>query len=518
MATPSATSLIWWFILTKQEQLQKIIAQWQNPNEFLKYVWVEETGRGAVRFQRWPHLIDLFETILNNRLTIIMKARQLGVSWTLAAYCCWRMVSRPMSRVLVISKGDDEARYFLSHVKFIYTNLLTGTDIGNMTDLWPLSPSSSESIGVVFNKSGIGSQVLALPCTGTAGTGYTATDVICDEYDKWRTAERGLSIQERNYSAIKPPIDRTGGNLIINSTTEILEPESFFKRLWRGDNGFVKRFYGVEHHPMFSDEWFEQLCQEYEGSDYQRRQNYPKTEEEALTPPGEERIFPGADQLQVLSRSEVWTQEKPWVHVLHPFISGWRYVAGADVASGHGEDYSVLTIIGMKGLDSKTVAVIRSKDLTTYQFAQEIYALCERYHFPLLAVERNAMGVSVVDDLIAMRYPRLYFKDENARKNGKPGVDTGQLARLRGINETGESWIWSLSEAINSGILRTTFPPQVEELRDFFWVDGAAKARGNDDTVMSLAIANLLRKKNVGAAPSFVKLGGRKMNNTLVRT
>ena len=180
---------------------------------------------------------------------------------------------------------------------------------------------------------------------------------------------------------------------------------------------------------------------------------------------------------------------------MQPFVAGWRYVAGADVASGHGADFSVLSIIGQKGLDSKVVRVIRSKDLTTYEFAQEIYRACEDYNFPLLAVERNAMGVSVVDDLVRMRYPRLYFKDENAMKKGKPGVDTGQNARMQGPSEEGEKWIWKLAEAVNGGTLKTTFAPQVAELQDFYWIDGKAQARGHDDTVMSLAIANLLLTK-----------------------
>jgi hypothetical protein len=218
------------------------------------------------------------------------------------------------------------------------------------------------------------------------------------------------------------------------------------------------------------------------------------------------------------SKLVTWAQSKPYVHVAQPFISGWQYVAGADVASGHGDDYSVLTIVGRKGLDSKVVAVIRSKDLTTYQFAQEIYQLGEKYNFPLLAVERNAMGVSVVDDLILMKYPHLYFKDENARKKGKPGVDTGQSAREQGPSGEGEKWIWKLAEAINGGSLRTTFPPQIAELQDFFWIDKKAQARGHDDLTMSLAIANLLLDKARGGPPVFLRLKGQAQRPTLVRT
>ena len=464
---------------------------------FLDYVWVEDLENyGTTKFKRWTHLVDLFNTILENKDIAILKARQVGVSWTLASYACWKLVTKSYSRTLVISVGEEEAKYFLSHVKFIYRNLLRDTGLGDMIVSLPLEPDSAEVIGIIWDKNlDTRSQVIALPCTGTAGTGYTATDVICDEYDKWRSTEKGLTIQEKNYSALKPPVDRTGGHFIVCSTSEILEPDSFFKKLFLGeDNGFVKRFYGVDKHPKFSEEWFEILCQQSKGKEWQRKQDYPRTIEEALSPPGSERIFTGAGQLAQEAKYDTWIQNR-WTYTLQPFVPGWRYVAGADVASGHGADYSVLSIIGNRGLDSKVVAVVRSKELTTYQFAQEIYQTCEKYNFPLLAVERNAMGVSVVDDLVRMKYSKLYFKDDNARKNGKPGVDTGQSARMQGPSEEGEKWIWKLAEAINGGTLKTTFGPQIAELQDFFWIDGKAQARGHDDTVMSLAIANLLLAK-----------------------
>jgi len=481
--------------MSKQEQLNRLILSWQDPQVFLDYVWVEDLeDYGSTKFKRWSHIVDLWNTILQNKDVAILKARQVGVSWSLAAYACWKLTTRPYSRTLVISVGEDEAKYFLSHVKFIYRNLLRDTGLGDMIDVQPLQPDSGEAIGIIWDKSlDIRSQVIALPCTGTAGTGYTATDVICDEYDKWRSTEKGLTIQEKNYSALKPPVDRTGGHFIVCSTSEILEPDSFFKKLFlEEDNGFVKRFYGVDKHPKYSEEWFETLCRQSKGKEWQRKQDYPLTIEEALSPPGSERIFPGADQLA--REHDNWIQNR-WTYTLQPFVPGWRYAAGADVASGHGADFSVLSIIGQKGLDSKVVRVIRSKDLTTYEFAQEIYRACEDYNFPLLAVERNAMGVSVVDDLVRMRYPRLYFKDENAMKKGKPGVDTGQNARMQGPSEEGEKWIWKLAEAVNGGTLKTTFAPQVAELQDFYWIDGKAQARGHDDTVMSLAIANLLLAK-----------------------
>lgn len=506
----------------KQEDFQNLLISWQNPRKFLEHVWVSDPEHFSLtKFQLWPAAVDLWQTYLKHRFVMVLKPRQIGISWTFASIYAWKMVTVPMSRTLLISKGEAEARELLSHIRFIWKNLLTGTPFEGKQPGWELNPDSAGTIGIQWDvDKEIQSDVIALPCTATSGTGYTATDVFCDEWDKWPQAAGDLSLQEQAYSSLKPTVDRTRGHLCGCSTSELLNPGSFFKYLWhKEDSGFEKRFYPVTKHPLYTPEWFENICKEYAGKDHLRRQDYPMTEEEALTPPGEERIFPGADLLFDEAKNHTFRQEKPWVHVLYPFVSGWRYVAGADVASGHGSDYSVLSIIGTKGLSSEVVAVIRSKTLTTSEFAREIYQLCEKYNFPLLAIERNAMGVSVVDELVAMKYPRLFFKDDNAKESNKPGVTTGQAARQRGPNETGETWIWRLAQAINAGTLKTYFPPQIQELRDFYWIDNKAQARKgmNDDTVMSLAISNLLVGKAVGGS-AIVQRRGMVLAPTLQRT
>jgi len=474
----------------KQEDFQKLVASWADLNTFIEYVWVEDPAAfGPVRFKRWKASVDLLGKLVRHKHLVILKNRQMGISWALAVFACWQLVSKPMSKTLVISVGEKEAQLFLSHVKFIFANLLRETPFDADILGWKLSPDSSEAIGIVWDaQKKIQSTVIALPCTGTSGTSHTATAIICDEYDKWRTSAGSISIQEDSYSALMPAITRTRGWFIACSTSEKLEPESYFKYLYRqaksGENDFIPVFYDVTWHPDYSEDWFEGICLQYKGKEYIREENYPRTEKEALEPPDVERIFPKSDLLREEARLRPFRQEGN-VYTLYSHVSGVKYVAGADVASGHGSDYSVLSIIGTKGLSSEVVAVIRSKHLTTSEFAREIYRVCETYNFPLLAIERNAMGVSVVDELIEMKYPRLYYKDDNARKNGKPGVTTGQSARQRGPNETGENWIWALATAIDSGALKTYFPPQIEELSDFYWIDGKAQARKglNDDCV-----------------------------------
>ena len=58
---------------------------------------------GAVPFQKWPYLMDLATAIVDKRLITVLKARQLGFSWTTAAYAAWLLTFSQGTNVLMIS-------------------------------------------------------------------------------------------------------------------------------------------------------------------------------------------------------------------------------------------------------------------------------------------------------------------------------------------------------------------------------------------------------------------------------
>ena len=74
---------------------------------------------GAAPFQKWDYLVKLARAIVDNRLVTVLKARQLGFSWTSAAYAAWLLTFREGTNVLMISKGQTEAFSLLDKVRFI---------------------------------------------------------------------------------------------------------------------------------------------------------------------------------------------------------------------------------------------------------------------------------------------------------------------------------------------------------------------------------------------------------------
>ena len=53
----------------------------------------------------------------------ILKARQVGISWLLAAYMLWLALYRPGSLILAISKSQSDSDELLAKCRALYDNL-----------------------------------------------------------------------------------------------------------------------------------------------------------------------------------------------------------------------------------------------------------------------------------------------------------------------------------------------------------------------------------------------------------
>ena len=61
-------------------------------------------------FVLWPEQEEALRDIETNRLNIVLKARQLGITWLALNYAVWKMLTRPGRTVLGMSRSEDEAK------------------------------------------------------------------------------------------------------------------------------------------------------------------------------------------------------------------------------------------------------------------------------------------------------------------------------------------------------------------------------------------------------------------------
>ena len=172
---------------------------------------IEDPDAGSIPFEPWPHIIERAEAWERGDHEVILKARQLGLSWLLAAYAV-KVAKRPGSHVIIISQGQRESYKLLEKCKYINAHHADGP-----------APLLKESESEIQFRGG--GTITALPSTKNAGRGTSAAAlVIVDEaaFHPWAAA---------NYKAYYPAM-RDRGQLIVVSTAN--GASGFFHSLFKG--------------------------------------------------------------------------------------------------------------------------------------------------------------------------------------------------------------------------------------------------------------------------------------------
>jgi hypothetical protein len=350
------------------------------------------------------------------RLFIILKARQLGMTWLAVGFALWLMLFRPAATALLFSKRDDEAVHLLRfRLRGMYERLPQWMRARS------LESDNDHELGLSN-----GSAALAFPTTG--GRSYTATMALVDEADHMGELDRLLD-------AVKPTVD-AGGWLILLSTADKGDPGSTFKRIYqaarREENGYTPIFLPWQARPDRTPEWHEAIRRDYlarDGTLDALHGEYPATDVEALAGRQSDRRF-AAEWLARAANSESANSESansesaashivpqplrdqrsaastprspvrgvrspiPRLSVFAPPVPGRGYVIGADPAEGNPQsDESAASVV-----DSDTgeqVAVLAGR-FEPAVFSAGLADTAWYYNGAGILVERNNHGHAVL--------------------------------------------------------------------------------------------------------------------------
>lgn len=459
------------------------------------YILDPPPGAGRIRWVAWPHLAALAEALPTERRLVILKARQLGLSWLVAAYALWRAMFSPGATVLLLSRGQLEASELLGKVKYVFDNL--------PDDMRPTATKRNES---VLEIGGLSSRIFALPSTEDAGTGYTATLVVCDEHAKHPYATA-------NYAALEPTVN-AGAQFISLSTASGIG--SFYHQLYTaakaGDNGFVWRFLGALSRPGRDMAWYAETKRNYEGAPHLFAGEYPLNDVEAFVLTSGVPVFDllALERLGRGATEPLRRERYPLgsLAVYQEAIPGRRYVCGADVAYGlETPDAGVAQMIDWQ--TGQHVASLWGH-FPPEELAQRTVELCRRYNDAFLGVEANGVGKFALRRIEDMGYStpsKLFYSDwpTMAKRNlppTQPGWSTDSKSRPVLVAE--------LAEAIGHSSLITQDAETIAEMRTFVFEGGKAEAASgcHDDRVMALGIAWQMRQTlPAGRSPSALHKG-----------
>jgi hypothetical protein len=360
-----------------------------DPSHFFRQLSIYDATAGEwIKFALWPAQVQTLGLIHDNQLTVILKARQLGLSWLVLGYALWLMLFRPAATVLVFSKRQEESAYLLGdeRLRGMYSRLpdhirsAAPEGIPDATMTWALAN---------------GSIARAFPTT--AGDSYTATLAIVDEADLCPDLNRLMR-------SVKPTID-AGGKMILLSRSDKSQPESEFKRIYRGaktgQTAWKHAFIPWHARPDRDTAWYEAQRRDIlarTGSLDDLAEQYPKDDVEALAPRSlDKRIRPEWLQQCFVELPPIEVDGAPAIPVLAIYaapVPYRKYVIGADPAEGNPtSDDSALTVLDVES--GKEVAAMAGR-FEPGVFAAHAYAIARFFNHAAILVERNNHGHAVL--------------------------------------------------------------------------------------------------------------------------
>ena len=347
----------------------------------------DATSGEWVPFRLWPAQLRALQKIHGHRLTVILKARQLGLTWLVLGFALWLMLFYPAATILLFSRRDEEATDMLKvRLRGMYDRLPDWLQV-------QFFETDNDHEWQWSN----GSRCLAFPTTG--GDSYTATLVIIDEADLVPDLAKLMS-------SVKPTID-AGGRMILVSRVDKTRPQSPFKRIYAGAKQKKTEWEAIFlpwfDRPDRDKTWYEaqqaDILHRTESLDDLHEQ-YPTTDAQALLPRTlNKRIAPEwidqcYEERSPLRDLPASTPAIPGLEVYVPPKMGRFYVIGADPAEGNPtSDDSALTVLDRD--TGEEVASLAGK-LQTSTLAAHIDTIGKWYNNAAIMVERNNHGHAVL--------------------------------------------------------------------------------------------------------------------------
>lgn len=350
------------------------------------YVRIYDAAQGDwIPFKLWAAQVEALKVLDENQYTIILKARQLGLTWLFLAYALWLSLFRAAATILLFSRRDDDAVYLLGSERFrgMYERLPT------WCKAQAIIKDNDHQLGLSN-----GSNIRSFPTT--AGDSYTASFVLVDEADLVPNLNQLLR-------AVKPTMD-TGGKMALISRADKDTPKSEFKRIYegakRGASIWKRIFIPWFARPERTRQWYEDQkadIQERTGALDDLYEQYPETDEQALAPRSISKRIKSEWLLRILDERLPLLEGIPALPGLSvykiPYPEG-KYVGGADPAEGNPtSNDSAFTILD--ALSGDEVCKLNGQ-FETDTFASYIKLMSGFYNGAPFLIERNNHGHAVI--------------------------------------------------------------------------------------------------------------------------
>lgn len=256
-----------------------------------------------IPFRPWKAQLELLDRLEKERKIIVLKARQLGISWLVLHYIAHMLLS-PGRSAIGMSENEDKAKELVRRVSECILKYMPeliakkgSAPIGWGKRLWYESTALSVTVHTPGKPD---SKFECFPSSPNAGRSFTA-DVLF--FDEWAFQQFDREI----WGAAFPTINRPNSGQVIGVST--IKRGSLFEDLFTNENNaFYKAFIPWYADPNRNKEWYE-TTKATLADPVLMTAEYPATIEEALTVPGGA-FFPEVSDDSILSTEDISTKSR----------------------------------------------------------------------------------------------------------------------------------------------------------------------------------------------------------------
>ena len=471
-----------------------------DPVYFLKkYSFIQHPIKGKIPFALYDFQEKTLDEFSQNKLNVILKARQLGISTLTAGYSLWMMTFHQDKNVLVIATKQDTAKNLVTKVRVMHANLPS----------WLKQPCVEDNKLSLSYKNG--SQIKAVSSGEDSGRSEALSLLILDEaafIEKidtiWAAASQTLS---------------TGGQCIALSTPNGVG--NWFHRTWAdaedglNDFNFIRLHWTV--HPEREQDWRDEqdrllgpamAAQECDCDFITSGQNVidgvilEEMKNTTCVEPIEKR---GID-------SNLWVWE--------PADYTKYYIVCADVSRGDSTDYSAFHDIDLE--DCRQVAEYKGR-ISTRDYGNMLVNIAQEYNEALLVVENNNIGWAAIQQIIDRDYQNLFYTSKDLKyvdtqRQISNKINREERQMVPGFTmsmKTRPLVVAKLEEFFREKAVHVQSNRLIDELFVFIYNGQKAEAMSgyNDDLVMSFAMGLWIRETALRLRAEGIELSKRALSN-----
>ena len=253
----------------------------EHPIYWLKaygHIEDQDAPEVIVPFQPWEEQIETFNAFLTHRLSIVLKARQLGFTWLALHYAAWLMLTKPGRKIICISRTEADAKELIRRMTVILSSMPElirerNKRPGGYQGAWFEFSSLTLTIHYYEKPDSV---ITGVAASQDAGRSLTADLLIIDEWAAQQFAED-------IWGAAFPTINRPTGGQVIGISTN--KRGTLFERLYEDkNNSFYHIFIPWYADPRRDQKWYDTTRGDI--GDVLMAQEYPSSEEEAMSTPG----------------------------------------------------------------------------------------------------------------------------------------------------------------------------------------------------------------------------------------